>query len=83
MDQPGTLRDFSPKAQPVVDDPARRRNLDDAGIVKGILLRIEIRVGPDRGELGSADGIGPVGRLQVDSIPNPRQLAFGVEFAAT
>ena len=43
--------------------PARRRDLQHARVVEGVQARIEVRIGPDRLQLGRADGVG-VGRVR-------------------
>ena len=68
MDQFRLLRDLGTEADHVVDHSARRWDLDDASVVEGFLVRIETGVGPDRGEFGGADGVGPVCRFQVDRV---------------
>src|SRR5262245_21662164 len=47
----------------IVRGPARRRDLDHPAVVEGGQGRIELRVAPDRVQLGGADRIGP-GRIR-------------------
>ena len=68
MDQFDLLRNLCAQANLVIQHPARRRYLDHARIVEGFLLGIEIRIGPDCGEFGSADGVCPVRGFQVNCV---------------
>ena len=50
----------------VIGGPAWSRDFDDAAVVEGRLLRIEIRVGPHRNQLGRTDRVGVVRVGKVD-----------------
>jgi hypothetical protein len=51
----GLVGYFDAETERIVHNPARRLDFEHAGIIEGFLLRIKVRVSPDRGQFGDAD----------------------------
>lgn len=61
--------------------PARRRDLQGAGVVDRRDLRVEVRVAPDLGQDPRADGVLVGAGRQVDRVADRRRVALGVVLA--
>ena len=59
----GAFERLRTEALGVVGGPARGGDLEHAHVVEGALLGVEVRILPDRDELGCADRVGPGGVL--------------------
>ena len=69
------VRNGRPKPGSIAGTPARRRNLEDPGVIEGTHRRIEIRVCPCRCQFGGADAVGVFAFGGVNGVADGRQLA--------
>ena len=79
MSEHGSVGKIRAKADLIVEDPARRGNLDHTYVVKRLLLRNEVRITPDRQEFTGPNGIRPVRRYNIDGIANRWQLSVSTK----
>ena len=70
-----TLGHFHVKELCVICRPSWGRDLDDANVVERTLFRIEIRIGPMRGQERITNSVGVAGIRDIDGIADRRIAA--------